>query len=61
MHDCDDDDTTAAAAAAAAIDDRVGVIRRLISLSAQSPLRAFLKKRVEVWNTPKKKQLLTKP
>jgi hypothetical protein len=30
MHDCDDDDT---AAAAAAIDDRVGVIRRLISLS----------------------------
>ena len=60
MHDCDDDDTTTAAAAAA-IDDRVGVIRRLISLSAQSPLRALLKKRVEVWNTPKKKQLLTKP
>jgi len=51
MHDCDDDDTTAAAAAAAAIDDRVGVIRRLISLSAQSPLRALLKKRVEVLNT----------
>ena len=60
MHDCDDDDTTAAAAAAAAIDDRVGVIRRLISLSAQSPLRVFEEK-VEVWNTPKKKQLLTKP
>ena len=50
MHDCDDDDTTTAAAAAA-IDDRVGVIRCLIPLSAQSPLRALLKKRVEVLNT----------
>ena len=49
MHDCDDDDTAAAAAAAAAaIDDRVGVIRCLISLSlslcAESFARVFEEK-----------------
>jgi hypothetical protein len=57
MHDCDDD----TAAAAAAIDDCVGVIHCLISLSlslfAQSRLRAFSEEKVKVLNTPSKQFL----